>query len=209
MSNAPFLLLNHRRGFNYGPDALLDSMSNDTLNDAYSHLAMGNCAEKTGKDFGITREEMDNFCMLSFERTINSNNTGIFKDEIAPIKANEKDTEMVVDDEGHKKYKKEKIPTLKPAFVKNGNVTAANSSGINDGACALVLMSEEKVKEHNLKPLARIVSYADGEAEPIDFCSAPVIAAKLALKRANLKVADIDFFEFNEAFAVVPIVAAK
>ncbi|KAL4472422.1 hypothetical protein ABPG74_018371 [Tetrahymena malaccensis] len=207
MSNAPFYLQNYRKGASYGNQTLVDGLANDGLVDAYNKIAMGLCAEKTASDFQLTRELQDHYCITSYERTLAAMNSGKFADEIVPVKINDKET--VTQDEDPLKFKKEKIPVLKPAFSKTGTITAANASKINDGACSIILMSEQKVKELGLTPLGRIVSYADAEVDPIDFCIAPAKSSQKALDRAGMKISQLEYFEFNEAFSATALANMK
>jgi acetyl-CoA C-acetyltransferase len=183
---------------NFGDKKLIDSISNDGLTDFYNKISMGLCAEKTANDFKVTREAQDNFCKMSYQRAINAQKSGVFKEEIVPITIKTKGgEETFTEDEEPKKYNETKIPQLQPVFSKTGTITAANSSKINDGGCSVILMSEAKVKQLDVKPLAKIIGYADAETEPIDFSIAPHYAAKSVLKKTGLKVENIDFFEFN------------
>lgn len=208
MSNAPFLL--PRTNPLYGKFEAKDSVECDGLWDVYNNFAMGNCAETTAEKYEITRESLDSHAIESYKRSERAWKEGVFNNEIAPvvIKGKKGDT-IVKEDEEYKKVIFDKVPTLKSAFKSGGVITAANSSNLNDGASALILMSAEKAKELNIKPLARVVSYADSGVEPIDFPVAPTVALPQALKRANLTVSDIARFEINEAFSVVVRVAEK
>lgn len=203
MSNIPFYVTNHRKGTPYGNQSLLDGLATDGLSDAYNKCAMGVCAEKTASDFQLTRELQDSYAISSYERTIHSIQSGKFADEYVPVKLNDKET--FSQDEEPLKFKREKIPLLKPAFSKTGTVTAANSSKINDGACTILLMSEKKVKELGLTPLGRIISYADSEVDPMDFCIAPSKSTQRALERAGMKQSQLEYYEFNEAFAATSL----
>jgi len=207
MSNGPFLVPNMRKGHTYGNVTMLDSVAYDVLTDVYNNCAMGMCAEKTASDMKISREVQDEYCITSYERTIRAAKEGKFANEIIPVKINDK--EVMTEDEEYKRYLKEKIPLLKPAFSKTGTVTAGNASKINDGACSLVLMSEEAVKQAGIKPLARIVSYADSEVDPMDFCISPVKSAQKALEYAGKSLKDIDYFEINGAFSVTVLANMK
>jgi acetyl-CoA C-acetyltransferase len=210
MTNAPYLLKKARNGYRLGHSELYDSMILDGLWDVYNNIHMGNCAEKCAKDFAMTREEVDNFAIQSYKKAQYSIENGKFKDEISPIKLELKGKEQIIDtDEEPSKVIFEKIPTLKPVFDKNGIVTAANASKINDGAAALLVMSEEKAKELGLKPLVEIVAQSSAAKLPIDFTTAPADAIQKVLKKANLKISDIDLFEINEAFAVVSVAVNK
>ncbi|MBK8493390.1 MAG: acetyl-CoA C-acyltransferase [Saprospirales bacterium] len=211
MSQIPYYLPSARYGYRYGNGELVDGLVKDGLLDVYNQCAMGVCADATATKFHITREEQDAFAIQSYKRSAEATQSGALKKEIVPVVVPQRKGDPLVmeEDEEYKKVNFDKIPGLKPAFTKDGTVTAANASTINDGAAALVLMSGEKVKELGLKPLARIVSYADAAHEPEWFTTAPGKAAPIALKRAGLKLEDIDYFEVNEAFAVVTQVFMK
>lgn len=206
MSRAPFLMTKHRGGQKYGHDKLFDHMALDGLEDAYEGLAMGVYADQAAKDYQLTRQQQDAYALATLERAQNAAKTGAFKREIIAIesKAGAIDT-----DELPRKAKPEKIPQLKPAFTDGGTVTAANASAISDGAAALVLMRESDAKEQGKKIIARIVAQSSHAQEPSKFTSAPVPAIKKALDRAGWKVGDVDLWEINEAFAVVPLIAMK
>ena len=211
MSQIPFYLEKARYGYGYGNGVLIDGLAKDGLTDVYQQKAMGCFADATAQKFEITREQQDTFAINSYKKAAESTNNGIFANEICPIELTDKkgNVNLINEDEEFKKVNFDKIPTLKPVFTKDGTVTAANASTINDGASALLLVSEEYLKENNLTPLAKIVSFADGSQEPEWFTTAPIIAANKALKLANLTIDNIDFFEVNEAFAVVPMAFAK
>lgn len=211
MSNIPYYAPNVRWGAKYGDVTLVDGLAKDGLTDAYDHKAMGTCADATAAEYGISREEQDNFAIQSYQRSAAATENGDFAHEIVPVSVPQRkgDPLAISEDEEFRKVKFEKIPSLRPAFTKDGTVTAANASTINDGAAALVLASGEKVKELGLKPLARIVSFADAAHDPNRFTTAPAKAAPLALERAGLKATDIDFVEVNEAFSVVAMVFAR
>lgn len=199
-----------RKGHSFGNQQLIDGLAYDGLTDVYNNIAMGLCAEKTVNDLKIEREVQDDFCIHSYERVLQSQKENRYLNEIIEIELKGKNnSEFFSSDEEVLKYKKEKIPLLKPVFSKNGTITAGNASKINDGGCALILASEQAVKNFNLKPLARVVNYADAEVEPIDFCVAPAKAAQLALKRANMKMNQIEFHEINEAFACTTLANMK
>jgi acetyl-CoA C-acetyltransferase len=171
---------------------------------------MGNCAESCAKDFAFTREELDSFAIQSYKRAIEANNSGRFKDEIYPVKISSRTGETIVEkDEEPERVKFEKIPALKPVFDKNGVVTAANASSINDGAAALLLMTEDKAKELGLKPLVEIVAQSSAAKAPIEFTTAPADAINKVLKKAKMKTTDIGLYEINEAFAVVSLAVNK
>lgn len=209
MSNAPFLL--PRTNPVFGKIEVKDSVEVDGLFDVYNKFAMGNCAENTAEKHGISRESQDSHAIESYKRSAKAWETGAFTAEVAPvtIKGKKGDT-IVKEDEEFRKVIFEKIPSLTPTFKKNGGtVTAANSSNLNDGASALILMSAEKAKELGVKPLAKIISYADAGLAPIDFPLAPTVALPKALESANLTINDISLFEINEAFSVVVRAAEK
>ncbi len=211
MSNAPYYLPNARGGLRMGNAPFIDGMIHDGLWDPYNNQHMGNCGELCAKEKGFTREMQDAFAIQSFQRANAAWKEGRFKDEIAPVEIEGKkgDKVLVDTDEGPAKVSYEKIPTLRPAFAKDGTVTAANASTLNDGAAALVLMSADKAKALGLKPLAKIVSYAGFAQDPVWFTTAPAEGMRRALKKANWSVSDVDLFEVNEAFAVVTMAAGK
>jgi acetyl-CoA C-acetyltransferase len=210
MSQVPFYIPKARFGYKYGNGELVDGLSKDGLLDVYDQLAMGVFADRTAAKYGFSREAQDDFAIRSYKNSAAATEGGRFKDEIVGVEVtSRKGSFMMLEDEEYKNVFFEKIRTLRPAFTKDGTVTAANASTINDGASALVLASADAVKRLNLKPLARIVSFADGEQQPDWFTTAPTIAAPIALKRAGLTIKDISYFEVNEAFAVVPLAFAK
>ncbi len=211
MSNIPFYVPSARWGNKYGDTTLVDGLARDGLVDVYDHIAMGVCADRTAQEHQISREEQDEYAIRSYKLAAEATEKGLFQDEIIPVAVPQRkgDPIMVSEDEDYKKVIFEKVPKLRPAFTKDGTVTPANASNINDGASALVLVSEEKVKALQLKPLARIRSFADAAHEPMFFTTAPTKAAPKALERAGLDISDIDFFEVNEAFAVVPLAFNK
>jgi acetyl-CoA C-acetyltransferase len=200
-----------RNGVKFGPTSLIDGMQKDGLTDAYDNNAMGVCADLCASEYNITREDQDNFAIQSYERSSAAWEAGKFDSEIVPVEVPQRrgDAIIVSKDEEFTNVKLDKIPSLAPVFTKDGTVTAANASTINDGAAALVLMSEEKAQALGLKPLAYIKSYADAAQEPKWFTTAPAKALPKALEKAGLSVTDVDFFEFNEAFAVVGLANAK
>jgi acetyl-CoA C-acetyltransferase len=208
MSNAPFLL--PRTNPLFGKFEARDSVEVDGLWDVYNNFAMGNCGETAAEKYGISRESMDAHAIESYKRADRAWKESVFDGEIAPvvIKGKKGDT-IIKEDEEYKKVMFDKIPSLKSAFKPGGSITAANSSNLNDGASALILMSAEKAKELGVKPLAKVVSYADAGVDPIDFPMAPTVALPRALKRANLTLDDIARFEINEAFSVVVRLAEK
>ena len=200
-----------RNGVKFGPTSLVDGMQKDGLTDAYDNNAMGVCADLCATEYNITREAQDNFAIQSYERSAAAWEAGKFDAEIVPVEVPQRrgDAIVVSKDEEYTNVKLDKIPSLAAVFTKEGTVTAANASTINDGAAALVLMSEEKAQSLGLTPLAYIKSYADAAQEPKWFTTAPAKALPKALDKAGLKVADVDFFEFNEAFAVVGLANAQ
>lgn len=200
-----------RNGYKFGPANMVDGMQKDGLTDAYDNNAMGVCADLCAVEYKITREEQDNFAIQSYERSAKAWEDGKFDNEIVPVAVQQRkgDPIIVSKDEEYTNVKLDKIPSLNAVFTKDGTVTAANASTINDGAAALVLMSEEKALSLGLKPLAYIKSYADAAQEPKWFTTTPSKAIPKALEKAGLTLNDVDYFEFNEAFAVVGIVNAK
>ena len=200
-----------RNGVKFGPTSLIDGMQKDGLTDAYDNNAMGVCADLCASEYNITREDQDNFAIQSYERSAAAWEAGKFDAEIVPVEVPQRrgDAIVVSKDEEFTNVKLDKIPSLAAVFTKEGTVTAANASTINDGAAALVLMSEEKAQSLGLTPLAYIKSYADAAQEPKWFTTAPAKALPKALDKAGLTVADVDFFEFNEAFAVVGLANAQ
>jgi acetyl-CoA C-acetyltransferase len=210
MTNAPHMLLKSRAGYRYGSQQLLDHMAKDGLEDAYCGKPMGHFADATAKKYGFTREQMDAYAKTSTERAVNASRSGAFTDEIAPVTVKGRaGDEIVKDDETPFTVKLDKIPTLRPAFNKDGTVTAATSSSISDGAAALVMMTESEAKTRGAKPLARVVAYASNAHEPEWFTTAPVGAIEKVLKKAGWKASEVDLFEVNEAFAVVTMAAMK
>ena len=200
-----------RKGSKFGPITLEDGMQKDGLVDAYQKVAMGVCADECAATHNFTREEQDAFAIQSYNRSADAWAAGNFEDEIVPVSIPQRRGEPILfsEDEEFKNVKKEKIPALRPAFTKEGTVTAANASTINDGGAALVLMSAEKAAALNLKPIAKIKSYADAAHEPKWFTTAPAKALPKALAKANLNIDDVDYFELNEAFSVVGLVNMK
>ena len=210
MSNTPYYVPKARFGYKYGNAELVDGLVRDGLVDVYDQCAMGVFADQTATKYAISREAQDAYTVQSYRRTEENTANGRFTAEIVPVEvAGRKGNVTVTEDEEYKNVIYDKIPTLKPAFSKEGTVTAASSSPISDGASALVVMSRRKADELGLQPLARIVAYADAEQEPQWFTTAPTKAVPLALQRAGLTPADVDFFEVNEAFAVVPLVFSE
>ncbi len=211
MSQIPYYLPNARWGYKYGNGEFIDGLAKDGLTDVYNQKAMGVCADATAVKYGISREEQDAFAIDSYQRAAAATEAGFFKNEIVPVLIPQKkgDPVQILQDEEYKKVMFDKIAGLRPAFTPDGTVTAANASTINDGATALILASEEAVKRLGLKPIAKIRGFADAEQEPEWFTTTPTIAAPKALKMAGLTKNDIDFFEVNEAFAVVTMAFEK
>lgn len=206
MSLAPHLLMNSRNGYKFGPSEVKDSMQWDGLWDVYTNRAMGNCAEECTRKYEMTREEQDAFAMESFKRSQTATKEGLFKEEIVAVKVPSKKGDVAVtEDEGPFKANFEKMPGLRPAFEKEGTITAANASTINDGAAAVVLAGESYASQAEFK----IIGYASNAHNPTWFTTAPVEAINKSLKKANLTIDQIDFFEINEAFAAVTMAAMK
>lgn len=200
-----------RKATKFGPATMEDGMQKDGLVDAYDQVAMGVCADACAVEYNFSREDQDNFAIQSYERSAKAWESGKFADEVVPVEVPQRRGEpIIIDrDEEFSNVKMEKIPGLRPAFSKDGTVTAANASTINDGGAALVLMSAEKAKELNLAPLARILSYADASQEPKWFTTAPAKALPKALAKANISIDQVDYFELNEAFSVVGLANMK
>lgn len=200
-----------RNGVKFGPTTLVDGMQKDGLTDAYDNNAMGVCADLCASEYNISREEQDAYAIQSYERSAKAWHEGKFDNEVIPVEIPQRRGEPIIfsKDEEFTNVKLDKIPTLNAVFTKDGTVTAANASTINDGAAALVLMSEEKANALGLKPLAYIKSYADAAQEPKWFTTAPAKALPKALDKAGISLSDVDYFEFNEAFAVVGLANAK
>ncbi len=206
MSNVPHYIENVRKGMKLGHGKLVDGMIKDGLWDVYHDYHMGNAADNTAKERNITREQQDELAVESYKRAAKATDEGMFKDEIIPVEIKTRKGTVVVDqDEEYKNVKFEKIPSLRPVFNKEGTVTAANASTINDGAAALILMSKERADALGLKPLAKIKGYGDAAKAPEWFTTAPSAAIPKAIGKAGLKIEDIDYFEINEAFAVVSL----
>lgn len=208
MSKAPFLSPRHPPVF--GHYEVKDSLVVDGLFDVYNKFPMGNCAEHTAKELNITREQQDDYCLSSYERAQAAWAEGLFSEEIAPVtvKGRKGDT-VISEDEDYKKLLKDKFRSIRSVFIKDGTVTAANASTLNDGAAAVILASGDVVEKDGLKPIAKILGYADAAAAPIDFPTAPTLAVPLALKAAGVAQSDIALWEFNEAFSVVAVAAQQ
>jgi acetyl-CoA C-acetyltransferase len=211
MSQVPYYLENARYGYKLGNGALTDGLVKDGLTDVYNNYHMGNAAELCAKECNISREEQDAYAIESYKRSAAAWQAGKFNDEIVPVEIPQRKGEPVLfkEDEEYKNVKFDKIPELRPVFVKEGTVTAANASTINDGAAALVLMSREKAEQLGIKPLAVIRGYADAAQAPEWFTTAPAKALPIAVKKAGISLNDVDFFELNEAFSVVAIANNK
>lgn len=210
MSNTPYILDKARNGYRLGNGEVIDSMIKDGLWDVYNNVHMGNCAEACAKEFNFTREQLDEFAINSYKKAIEAQKNGRFKDEIIEVKVKAGREEVIVSiDEEPGKVKFDKIPSLKPVFDKNGVVTAANASSINDGGAAVLVMSENKAKELGFKPLVEIIAQSSAAKDPMHFTTAPADSINKVLKKANLKISDIDLFEINEAFAVVSLANNK
>lgn len=210
MSSIPHYL-HGRQGTKFGPTTLEDGMQKDGLVDAYDNVAMGVCADACATKFGFSREEQDAYAIQSYQRSHEAWKLGKFSNEIIPVEIPQRKGPSIFmdEDEEYKNVKMDKIPTLRAAFSKEGTVTAANASTINDGGAALILMSEEKARELNLTPIAKIKSYADAAHEPEWFTTAPAKAIPKALSKANITIDDVDYFELNEAFSVVGLANMK
>jgi len=205
MSNVPHYLNKVRTGQKLGDVKVIDGLIKDGLTDVYNNIHMGVCAEKCASEMSFSREEQDNFAIESYNKSTNANLKGNFKNEIVPVEIKQRNGNISIidEDEEIKNIDYEKVPNLRPVFKKEGTITAANASTLNDGASALVLMCSQKAKQLNLKPIAKILSYADASQNPEWFTTAPSKALPLALKKAKLTINDIDYFELNEAFSVV------
>lgn len=203
--------VNMRQGNKFGPATLIDGMQRDGLVDAYDGNAMGTCADLCAKEYDFSREDQDAFAIKSYERSAKAWKEGKFEDEVVPVEVPQRRGEPVIvkEDEEFKNIKMDKVASLRPAFSKDGTVTAANASTINDGAGAVILMSAKKAKELNLEPLCTILGYADAAQEPKWFTTAPAKALPKALDKAGIAQGEIDFFEFNEAFSVVGLANMK
>ncbi|MCB9251224.1 MAG: acetyl-CoA C-acyltransferase [Flavobacteriales bacterium] len=211
MSSVPHYLVDSRKGYKFGQVKMNDGIQFDGLQNVYDGQMMGSCAELCTTDHGFTREMQDEFAIQSYKRAAEAWSEGRFKDEVVPVEIPQRkgDPILFTEDEEYKNVKFDKIPQLAPVFKKDGAITAANASTMNDGASALILMSKNKMEQLGLKPLAKIVSFADAEQAPEWFTTSPSLALPKALKRANMTVDDLDYIELNEAFAVVGLVNLK
>jgi len=207
MSNVPFYIPKARFGYKYGNAELVDGLVKDGLFEVYYKFPMGNCADNTAKEMNITREEQDAYAIQSYKRSAEAWDKGMFKDEIVPVEmlGRKGETILIEEDEEFRNVMFDKIPSLRPVFDKNGTVTAANASTMNDGASALVLVSKEKAEELGLKPLAKIRGFADAATDPLWFTTAPALAIPKALKHAGVSADEVSYYEINEAFAAVAI----
>mgnify|MGYP001476351944 FL=1 len=211
MSQVPHYFTKGRNGQKLGDMKIIDGLVTDGLTDVYNKVHMGVCAEKCAKDYNISREEQDKFAIESYKKSEIAWENEKFSNEIVPVQIQnrKKEVENITEDEEYKNINIEKVSKLRPVFDKEGTVTAANASTLNDGASALVLMSMEKAKELNIKPIAKVVSYSDAAHEPENFTTAPAKAIEKLLKKNNLSINDVDYFELNEAFSVVGLANIK
>ena len=211
MSSIPFYIPKARFGYKYGQAALIDGLEKDGLEDVYNKHAMGVFADATATKYEITREEQDAFAIGSYQKAAKATEEGWMKNEIVPVEIPQRkgDPIVMLEDEEYKKVNFDKIPKLRAAFSKDGTVTAANASTINDGGAAVILASAKAVEKYNLKPISKILSFADAAQAPEWFTTAPTKAAPLALERAKLSLNDVDYFEVNEAFSVVTMAFNK
>lgn len=207
MTNIPYYIPKARYGYKYGHGQLIDGLLQDGLWEVYNGFPMGNCADNTAREMKISREEQDSYAITSYNRAAESTSAGAFRGEIIPVQIPQRkgDPILMTEDEEFRNVNFDKIPSLRPVFDKNGTVTAANASTINDGAAALVLMSAEKAKALGLKPLAKIIGFGDAAQDPLWFTTAPSLAIPKAMKMAGVEKKDVDFYEINEAFAAVAI----
>lgn len=207
MSNIPYYLLKARYGYRYGNGEVTDGLTYDGLTDVYNHCAMGVCADNTAKEMNISRQDQDNYAINSYKRSAAAWTAGKFNDEVVPVEVVDRKGNKTVfnEDEEYKNVNFDKIPGLRPVFTKEGTVTAANASTINDGASALVLMSKQKAEALGLKPLAKIRGFADAAQDPMWFTTAPALAIPKAMKMAGITGQDASYYEINEAFSAVAI----
>ena len=207
MSNIPYYLQKARYGFKYGNGELIDGLTHDGLTDAYNHCAMGVCADNTANEMNISRQEQDAYAINSYKRSAAAWAAGKFKEEIIPVELAGKkgDVTLFAEDEEYKNVNFDKIPRLKAVFTKDGTVTAANASTINDGAAAVILMSKEKAEQLGIKPIAKILGFADAAQDPMWFTTTPSLAIPKALKAAGVDKNSVGYYEINEAFAAVAI----
>ena len=210
MSLAPYYLLNSRTGMNFGDSKLIDSIMHDGLKDPYDNIPMGNCAEVLVKEEKYSRAEQDSFAIESYKKSNNAIDKGYFKNEIVPVEVQLKRKKIIIDaDEEPLKFNEDKIKTLRPAFNKEGTITAANASSLNDGAASVLLASESMIQKHDIEVKAKIISHTSFAMEPVYFTKAPIFAIKKLLKKSSMAISDIDLFEINEAFSCVAIAAMQ
>ncbi len=211
MSNVPYYLASERWGAKMGNKEVTDGVIKDGLWDPYGNKHMGSCGETCAREYKFSREDQDNYAIESYRRAAEAWKNGYFANEVVPVVIPQKKGEPIIvrEDEDFTKVKMDRIPTLSPAFEKDGTITAANASNINDGASAVVLMSREKAEEMGIKPLAKIIGFADAQQAPEWFTTTPAKAMPKAIKNAGLEISDIDYFEINEAFAVVALANMK
>jgi acetyl-CoA C-acetyltransferase len=207
MSNIPYYIPKARFGYKYGHGQLIDGLQHDGLWEAYNQFPMGSCADNTAKEMKISREEQDEFAINSYKKVAKATEAGKFKEEIVPVEIPQRkgDPKMMTEDEEYKNVNFDKIPGLRPVFNKDGTVTAANASTINDGASSIVLISKKKMDELGLTPTAKILGFGDAAQDPMWFTTAPSLAIPKAIKHAGITASDVDFYEINEAFAAVAI----
>ena len=210
MSLAPYYLDKSRSGMIFGHNNVIDSILKDALWDPYNDFAMGNCAEVLNKEYGFSKQDQDLYAIESYKRANNAISNKFFKNEIVNVEFKSKKGSVIIDtDEEPLKFNEDKISKLKPAFDKNGSITAANASSLSDGAAAVLLASDEMINKYSLKPIAKIIGQASFATEPLYFTKAPIYAIQKVLKKSNLNIEDVDLFEINEAFSCVPMVAMK
>lgn len=207
MSNIPYYIPKARFGYKYGKGELIDGLEKDGLWEVYNQFAMGNCADNTAREMNISREQQDQYAIRSYKRAASATESGLLKDEIVPVAIPQRKGGAVImtEDEEFKNVNFDKIPNLKPVFSKDGTVTAANASTINDGAAAMILMSKEKADKLGIAPLAIINGFADASQDPLWFTTSPSLAIPKALTRAGVALSDVDYFEINEAFSAVAL----
>lgn len=211
MSSIPYYIPKARYGYKYGNGELVDGLMHDGLWEVYNGFPMGNCADNTAKEMNISREQQDEYAIKSYKRSAASWEAGRFKDEIVPVEIPQRKGDPIIfsEDEEYKNVNFDKIPGLRPVFSKEGTVTAANASTINDGASSIILMSEEKMNELGVKPIAKIRGFADAAQEPIWFTTAPSLAIPKAIKNAGIDASEVDYYEINEAFSAVALANNK